>query len=191
MEDQRSLLGEERRRREAAEREASDLRKRLKLANDEIRIWREKCELMEEDLTELRATASSEPRHQNLFGAAGFEAFDAGISNENFEEPLYEAELSAIEGALNEIYVSRATLTGDLEQMRRQMLATLEFGMGSTGEVVPGIGGMPSPPAASPRGPVPPAMSPRATANSASGAVRNQAGGQAPLSRIAMPLKLP
>lgn len=64
----------------------------------------------------------------------GPQTLEIGFRGETLEEPLYEAELSAIESALDKIYFQRATLTGDLEHIRQRMLSALEEG---AGEVLP------------------------------------------------------
>lgn len=128
-------MGEERRRREAAEREAADLRKRLRIASDEVRLWREKCELLETDLTELRVPLHLEPRSGQLpLASSGCRPVESGASGQSFADPLYEAELSAIENALDKIYVQRKSLTGGLEQIRQRMQESLD---GGRGEVLP------------------------------------------------------
>lgn len=115
----RASANEERRKREAAEKEAADLKRRLKLASDEVRIWRGKCELLEADLQEQRLLAES--RH-----VTGNIVEDGGESGDDCDEPLYDAEISAIENALDKIYMERATLTSDLDRVRHRMLTALE-----------------------------------------------------------------
>jgi len=120
-----------------AEREVADLRKRLRLAGDEVRIWREKCELLEADLREFKgAVGIGQREDSNAVPTRGLQT--SGISGETLEEPLYEAELSAIESALDKIYFQRAAQTGDLEQIRQQMLTTLQE---NAGKVLPMQGG--------------------------------------------------
>lgn len=136
----------------------------MRLATDEVRIWREKCELLEADLADVRASASVEKsRDIKSLGPA----FDLGLSIDNFEEPLHEAELSAIEISLDKIYVQRAALTSDLERIRQQLVATMDADVKDINVAIDGL----PPPAPSPRGPVPPAMSPRVVAHSAVAAV--------------------
>lgn len=117
----RSTANEERRRRESAEKEATDLKRRLKLANDEVRIWRGKCELLEADLLEQRMLSESRREQSN-------HVQDGGESSEDGEEPLYDAEISAIEIALDKIYMERSSLTSDLDRVRKRMLGAIEAG---------------------------------------------------------------
>lgn len=140
----------------------------MRLASDEVRIWREKCELLEADMAEMRTSPRvEEPRDFKSLDPT----FDLSLSIVNFDEPLHEAELSAIEISLDKIYVQRAALTSDLERIRQQLVATVDA---DVRDFTAAIDGLP-PPAASPRGPVPPAMSPRAVASSAVAAVASLA----------------
>lgn len=119
-------------------------------------------------MTEMRTSASVEkPRDFKSVDPS----FDLSLSIDNFEEPLHEAELSAIEISLDKIYVQRAALTSDLERIRQQLVATMDA---DARDFTVAIDGLP-PPATSPRGPVPPAMSPRAVASSAVSAVASLA----------------
>jgi len=129
----RASGNEERRKREAAEKEAADLKRRLKLATDEVRIWRGKCELLEADLQEQRLLVDSRPQTGNLIE-------DGGESGDDCDEPLYDAEISAIENALDKIYMERATLTSDLDRVRRRMLTALETSVAEPTAKLPAAG---------------------------------------------------
>mmetsp|Transcript_123134 Transcript_123134/g.195250 ORF Transcript_123134/g.195250 Transcript_123134/m.195250 type:complete len:285 (+) Transcript_123134:93-947(+) len=159
----RAIANEERRRREQAEQESTDLRRRLRLATEEAKTWREKCKLLESDLKEMRISESrrSSAASQSLDSEKTSSPASVEIIDCNLDTPLYEAELSAIESALDKVYVQRATLTADLEHMRQRLLATLDGNAEALSMRKLDL----TAPAASPRGPVPPAMSPRDVAN--------------------------
>lgn len=106
---------DERRRREAAEREVTELRRRLRRAADEVRFWREKCEAVEASTSFGRPV----PR-----GGATRET-------EVEEEPgVLEEELVAIESVVDQLCQQRAAFTGDLEEVKRQLLVALELSGG-------------------------------------------------------------
>lgn len=119
----RAIIGKERRQREVVELEALDVQKRLKFAEDEVRLWRDRCEELEAGATGVTDSRAGKPRLEPLQGVQAF-----NVSGNSFEGQPYDAELSAIEGTLDKIYTQRATLSGNLENMRQQMLMTLEVG---------------------------------------------------------------
>lgn len=110
---------EERRRREAAEGEAAELRHRLKLASDEARLWRERYE----QVLELEAGRRlCEPRQRNDGKAATSAAHGEG---EDEEDDDCDGELADLEGAVDALCAQRAALDGDLEKVRRHLFGIL------------------------------------------------------------------
>lgn len=101
---------DERRRREAAEREVTELRRRLRTSADEARFWRDKCEALEASAGLGRAPPSA--------------ALQA-------DEPVpFEAELVAIEHAVDQLCAQRVASSGDLDEVKRQLLVALELSGG-------------------------------------------------------------
>jgi len=123
---------DERRRREAAEREVVELRRRLRRAADETRFWREKCE-------DLEATSgllgSKPPPRAGAPGAptsrlTAWAAQAATGADEAEEEEPFEEELAAIESVVDQLCSQRAAFAGDLDEVRRQLSMALELSGG-------------------------------------------------------------
>lgn len=113
---------DERRRREAAEREVAELRRRLRLSADEVRLLKGKCEALEADVLEHRG--GLEGRQGQSRGFAGGDAEAQGGDGE--EELFCDPELSAIESAVERICAQREALTGDVLNVRQRLLAALD-----------------------------------------------------------------
>lgn len=99
-----------------SDHEVTELRKRLALANEEARIWRQKCELLEVELQQHSTPASFDPGP----------AVGTDKNRISAEEALLEAHATAIESALDKIYSQRAMLTKEMEVLRQRMRAALE-----------------------------------------------------------------
>lgn len=100
---------DERRRREAAEREVMELRRRLKSSTDEAQMLRQRCSAIEGDVWKTYSQRSDVlPTHDALPSDNGS-----------------ERELFALEGAVDKLCEQRGNLTGDLEGIRRQLQQVL------------------------------------------------------------------
>jgi len=118
---------DERRRREAAEREVAELRRRLRVSADEVRLLKGKCEVLEADLLEQKGGLDGQQGQIRVL--AGSDA--CGLSPEgqggDGEGQLFcEAELEAIESAVERLCLQREALTGDVLDVRQRLLAALD-----------------------------------------------------------------